>query len=118
MLNSQTGKSGTLFGCLLAQKRSKAGLSLAELAELTRLSPGYLEELEKGGAASPNFDVCYKIAQAINSRAQQGFVLQDLWEAASMDRLSRMSRAADSKSRHLGIPRLRPLTAPLEPKAA
>ncbi len=117
MLNSQNGKSGTLFGHLLTQKCSKAGLSLSELADLTRLAPGYLEELE-GGLALPNFDVCYKIAQAINSRDQQGFVIQDLWEAASMDKASRLSRAADNHSRLRGRASVGPLTAPLNPRAA
>lgn len=117
MLNSQNRQSGTLFGHLLTQKCSKAGLSLSDLADLTRLAPGYLEELERG-AALPNFDVCYKIAQAINSRDQQGFVIQDLWEAASLDKLSRMSRAADSRSRLRGLPSVGPLPAPLNPQAA
>jgi transcriptional regulator with XRE-family HTH domain len=117
MLNSQNRNSGSIFGRLLAQKRSKAGLSLAEMSELTRLSQGLLEELESGVAA-PNFDTCYKIAQAINSRDRQGFVIQDLWEAASIDRHSRMSRAADHKSRLTGLPHMRPLALRREPQAA
>ncbi len=115
-LNSKPRNYGTIFGQLLAQKRSKAGLSLSDLADLTGLSLGFLEDLEKGGAASPNFDVCYKIARAINSRVQQGFVVQDLWEAAAVDKLSAISRAADSRNR-------RPdesgaISKPFEPRAA
>jgi transcriptional regulator with XRE-family HTH domain len=115
-LNSQPRTFKTVFGLLLARKRSKAGLSLADLADLTRLSLGFLEELEQGVAVPPNFDVCYKIAQAINSRVQQGFVLQDLWEAAALDKLSRISRAAESKNRHPND--IAPLSKPVEPRAA
>ncbi len=114
--NLQHQTSGTIFGRLLARKCSKAGLSLADLAELTSLSPGFLEELEQGGAVAPNFDTCYKIAQAINSRAQQGFVLQDLWEAAALDRLTRLSRTMDSRSRQQN--ESGPLAQPCEPRAA
>lgn len=96
-LESKSNKTGTLFGDLLIRKRNAAGLTLVELAELTRLSATYLEELELGSADAPNFDVCYKIAQAINSRRQQGFLVQDFWEAAALDRLTRRSRAADQR---------------------
>ena len=115
-LNSKPRNYGTIFGRLLAQKRSKAGLSLPDLADLTGLSLGFLEDLEKGGAASPNFDVCYKIARAINSRVQQGFVVQDLWEAAAVDKLSAISRAADSRNRRPD--ESGPCPKPFEPRAA
>ncbi len=82
------------FGRLLAEKRSKAGLSLQELAELSGLSLGFLESLECCGQEVPGFDVCYRIAQAINTRQQQGFVVQDLWQAASMDRITMRLHAA------------------------
>jgi transcriptional regulator with XRE-family HTH domain len=84
------------FGRLLAEKRSKAGLSLQELAELSGLSLSFLESLECRGQGAPGFDVCYRIAQAINARQQQGFVVQDLWQAASMDRVAMRLHAAVS----------------------
>lgn len=87
---------GSLFGRLLAEKRLNAGLTLTELAELSRLPLRLLEELEYEGCEVPSFDVCYKIAEAINAKKQQGFVTQDLWQAASMDKAARMDRSANS----------------------
>ena len=93
---------------------------MSELADLTGFTPGYLEELEKGEVAPPNFDVCYKLGQAINSRQQQGFVVQDLWEAASLDKLSLMSRELDSKSLQAddSANKTGALSTPLGPRAA
>lgn len=84
----------SLFGQLMAEKRTQAGLSLADLADLTRLPLSLLEDLEAAGRAVPSFDICYKIGQAINSRRMQGFMIQDLWEAASIDRTARFIRAS------------------------
>ena len=78
--------SKTQFSQVLAEKRKKAGLSLSDLADLTRLPLGLLETLESEGIEVPSFDVCYKIGQAINSRCMQGFMIQDLWQAAIIDR--------------------------------
>ncbi|MFN0119356.1 MAG: helix-turn-helix domain-containing protein [Blastocatellia bacterium] len=94
---SQKDISGTIFGRLLEQKRRKAGMSLADLALLTRLPLATLENLESGAAAAPGFDVCYRIGQAINSRAQQGFVVQDLWEASAIDKLTQNARATSAR---------------------
>jgi transcriptional regulator with XRE-family HTH domain len=74
------------FSQLLLQKRTSAGLSLAELADLACLPLSLLERLEQDEEPVPSFDVCYKIAAAINSRQMQGFLIQDLWQAASRDR--------------------------------
>jgi transcriptional regulator with XRE-family HTH domain len=93
---SQPKARSSIFGQLLAEKRAKAGLSLQELATLTRLPLSLLEGLEREGREVPSFDVCYKIAQAINSRQMQGFVVQDLWQAASMDKAALHSRASNS----------------------
>lgn len=93
-LNSQTKVRPSIFGRLLAEKRAKAGLSLADLAALTRLPLALLEEFEREGEEVPSFDICYKIAQAINSRERQGFIVQDLWQAASMDKTAMVIRAA------------------------
>lgn len=82
----------SLFSQVLAEKRSKAGLTLSDLADLTRLPLSLLEDLESEGQATPSFDVCYKIGQAINSRQMQGFMIQDLWQAASMDRNAKYTR--------------------------
>lgn len=111
-LNSQHEMFKTVFGRLLRQKLERAALSLTELAAMTRLSADYLEDLANGVAPSPNFDVCYKIAQAINSRSQQGFVVQDLWEAATLDKLSKASRELDNRILRVNG------TVRLEPKAA
>jgi transcriptional regulator with XRE-family HTH domain len=75
-----------LFSRLLAEKRAEARLTLAELSELTRLPLLLLENLESGGQVTASFDVCYKIAQALNSRGQRGFVIHDLWQAATLSR--------------------------------
>jgi transcriptional regulator with XRE-family HTH domain len=77
--------SKTQFSQVLTEKRKKAGLSLSDLADLTRLPLGFLETLESEGEI-PSFDICYKIGQAINSRCMQGFMIQDLWQAATIDR--------------------------------
>ncbi len=76
----------TQFSQVLAEKRKKAGLSLSDLADLTRLPLGLLETLESEGNEVPSFDICYKIGQAINSRCMQGFMIQDLWQAVTIDR--------------------------------
>jgi transcriptional regulator with XRE-family HTH domain len=81
------------FSQLLAEKRMQAGLSLLELADLARLPVSLLEDLEHA-EQSPSFDVCYKIASAINSRRRQSFLIQDLWQAASRDRAAHIIRAA------------------------
>jgi transcriptional regulator with XRE-family HTH domain len=86
----------SLFGQLLAEKRLTAGLTLKELAELSHLPLRLLEELEYEGREVPSFDVCYKIAEAINSKKRQGFVTQDLWQAASMDKAAMMDRSVNS----------------------
>ena len=78
--------SKSQFSQVLAEKRKKAGLTLSDLADLTRLPLGLLETLESEGREIPSFDVCYKIGQAINSRCMQGFMIQDLWQAAAIDR--------------------------------
>lgn len=83
----------SLFSQVLSERRSKAGLTLSDLADLTRLPLTLLEDLEAAGQAEPSFDMCYKIGQAINSRQMQGFMIQDLWQAASMDRNARYMRS-------------------------
>ena len=88
----------SLFGQLLAEKRLKAGITLSELATLSRLPLRLLEELEDEGREVPSFDVCYKIAAAINSKKMQGFMIQDLWQAASMDRAARLDRSLNTGS--------------------
>jgi transcriptional regulator with XRE-family HTH domain len=98
-----------LFSRLLAEKRTEARLTLVELSELTRLPLLLLENLESGGQATASFDVCYKIAQALNSRGQRGFVIHDLWQAATLSRGQAASpvktapRAAQSVERALKV---------------
>jgi transcriptional regulator with XRE-family HTH domain len=88
-------KRGSLFGQLLAERRAKAGISLLELSALTGMPLSLLEAYEEGREL-PSFDTCYKLAQAINSRLRQSFMIQDFWQAASMDRAALVSRAADT----------------------
>jgi transcriptional regulator with XRE-family HTH domain len=88
----------SLFSQVLTEKRTKAGLSLSDLADLTRLPLSLLEDLESAVRTVPSFDICYKIGQAINSRCMQGFMIQDLWEAASIDRTARFIRASYATS--------------------
>ncbi len=83
--NSNLQPVATLFGKMLNDKRTRVGLSLAELSDLTRLPCDLLRNYEEGKGGRPTFDICYKIAIAINSREMQGFTIQELWEAASMD---------------------------------
>lgn len=84
----------TLFGKLLNDKRTRAGMSLKELSNLTRLPCELLRSYEDGSGGRPTFDTCYKIAIAINSREMQGFTIQELWEAASMDGKMRAAQYA------------------------
>lgn len=84
----------TIFSQVLAEKRKLAGMSLSDLADLTLLPISMLEALEIEGEQIPSFDVCYKIGQAINSRRMQGFMIQDLWQAAALDRTTRYSYSA------------------------
>ncbi len=84
----------SLFSQVLVEKRTKAGLTLSDLADLSRIPLNLLEDLEAAGRATPSFDICYKIGQAINSRRMQGFMIQDLWEAATIDRAARFIRAS------------------------
>lgn len=92
--NPELTQVATLFGRLLNQRRTKAGLSLTELSELTSLSCEQLNRYEDGSGGQPTFDTCYKIAMAINSREMQGFTIQELWEAASTDSKIRASQFA------------------------
>lgn len=85
-VDSSRGERGSLFSQLLFEKRAAAGLTLADLAELAHLPLSLLESLESGGRETPSFDVCYKIAQALNARHQRGFVINDLWQAAATRR--------------------------------
>jgi transcriptional regulator with XRE-family HTH domain len=85
--NLRRGHS-SLFSQLLAERRAAAGLTLGELAEMTRLPLSFLENLESDGRATLSFDNCYKIAQALNSRRPRGFVMHDLWQAANLSRHS------------------------------
>lgn len=84
----------TIFGRMLSDKRNRAGLSLKELADLSRLPCELLHGYENGSGGQPTFDICYKLAVAINSRAMQGFTIQELWEAASLDGKIRTARLA------------------------
>lgn len=84
----------SLFSQVLVEKRTKAGLSLTDLADISRLPLSLLEDLESAERTVPSFDICYKIGQAINSRRMQGFMIQDLWQAAAIDRTARFIRAS------------------------
>lgn len=84
----------SLFSQVLVEKRTKAGLTLSDLADLSRLPLSLLEDLESAQRTVPSFDICYKIGQAINARRMQGFMIQDLWEAATIDRAARFIRAS------------------------
>jgi transcriptional regulator with XRE-family HTH domain len=92
--NPELNQVTTLFGKLLNYKRTKAGLSLPELSELTCLPCELLNGYEDGSGGQPTFDTCYKIAMAINSREMQGFTIQELWEAASTDSKIRAAQFA------------------------
>jgi len=92
--NPQINSVATLFGKLLNDKRTRAGLSLKELADLTCLPCELLKSYEDGSGGRPTFDTCYKIAIAINSREMQGFTIQELWQAASTDNKIRAAQFA------------------------
>lgn len=77
------------FGQLLEEKRIQAKLTIQELATISGISADRLEAFEKGSGDLPNFDMCYKLGQAISSRSGQMFVLQDLWQALRSDKLER-----------------------------
>lgn len=83
------------FAQMLAEKRAQAGLSLPQLAAMSRLPLDLLESIEFRGQAVPGFEVCAQIAQALNSRQTQGLmVARDLWQAALTDKAATLSRAA------------------------
>lgn len=46
--------------------RTKKGMKLIELAELTGLSVGYISHLEIGSRKNPSYSVMKKIAKALN----------------------------------------------------
>jgi transcriptional regulator with XRE-family HTH domain len=75
------------FGRLLSQKRKEAHLSITELALMSGVTETRLEAWEQGAGESPDFDVCYKIGQAITAKSGQGFVVQDLWQALRSDKI-------------------------------
>ena len=75
------------FGRLLSQKRKEAHLSITELALMSGVTESRLEAWEQGNGESPDFDLCYKIGQAITTKSGQGFVVQDLWQALRSDKI-------------------------------
>lgn len=75
------------FGQLLSQKRKEAQLTISELAEMSGVTESNLKSWEQGEGESPNFDMCYKIGQAITSKCGHGFVVQDLWQALRADKI-------------------------------
>jgi transcriptional regulator with XRE-family HTH domain len=75
------------FGRLLSQKRNEAHLSITELALMSGVTETRLEAWEQGNGESPDFDMCYKIGQAITAKSGQGFVVQDLWQALRSDKI-------------------------------
>jgi hypothetical protein len=77
------------FGRVLAEKRALAQLSLPELASLARLPLDLLQGLEYYGREVPDFEICFRIARAINARRTQPLIVKELWEAALLDRAER-----------------------------
>ena len=75
------------FGQLLEQKRKAAGMTVEELATMSKLTVARLQEMEQGRGEMPSFDTCYRLGQAITSRSGQMFVTQDLWLALRGDKL-------------------------------
>ena len=75
------------FGRLLSQKRKEAHLSITELALMCGVAESRLEAWEQGNGQSPDFDMCYKLGQAITAKSGQGFVVHDLWQALRSDKI-------------------------------
>jgi transcriptional regulator with XRE-family HTH domain len=98
-MSARSALSLTCFGRTLIEKRSGAGITLTELSAQIQVPVSFLEELERGTSITPGFDLCYRLAQAINTRSRQGFLVQDLWQAACLDRVSVMVREADQQLR-------------------
>lgn len=98
------------FAQMLAEKRMQAGLSLPQLAAMSRLPLDLLESIELRGQTVPGFEVCAKIAQALNSRHTQGLmVARDLWQAAQMDKAATVGRVMVTGSlRNSAPPDIRP----------
>lgn len=87
------------FAQMLAERRAQVGLSLPQLAAMSRLPLDLLESIELRGQAVPGFEVCAKIAQALNSRHTQGLmVARDLWQAALMDKAATVGRVTATGS--------------------
>lgn len=103
-MSARSALSLTCFGRTLLEKRSSAGITLTELAAQMQMPLAFLEELERGSSIIPTFDLCYRLAQAINSRSRHGFLVQDLWQAASLDRVSMIVRETDAALRSYHTP--------------
>jgi len=84
------------FGQLLKEMRTVAGLSIAELALISSLPTARIEAIENGAERHITHDEVYKLSQAITSRSEQRFVMQDLWAALKADKLGKEA-ADDSK---------------------
>jgi hypothetical protein len=91
-------ESDSAFGQMLAEKRAHAGLTLPQLAALSRLPIDLLEGIEYQGQPVSSFDVCEKIAQAINAHRALGLTARELWQAALTDKAARSSGAANTGS--------------------
>lgn len=53
-----------LFGERLRDRRKALGLTQAQLAEQTGITPAYISAVERGGA-NPTLDIMVKLAQAV-----------------------------------------------------
>ncbi len=77
---------------------------------MSRLPLDLLESIELRGQAVPGFEVCAKLAQALNSRHTQGLmVARDLWQAAQTDKAATLGRVTTTGSlRSAAPPDIRP----------
>jgi transcriptional regulator with XRE-family HTH domain len=53
--------------------RKKLGVSVYDVAKWTRLSPGYISNLENGNRCNPSKETMEKISKALESTVQEVF---------------------------------------------
>lgn len=70
------------FGTLLKKLRKLKGLSIAKLAELSKVSPSYITRIEKGTRKTPKPEILKKLAPHLGVSydelmAQAGYISRD-----------------------------------------
>ena len=91
------------FGSRLRAHREKQGLSIAEMAKLSKISPSYLSRLESSNRLAPGFEITEKISKALQVDVRELLgprkVLQRNLDGAILGKNSKPSRVYNKKSK-------------------